>query len=232
MKYLKMLSLAAVAAMALMAVIGVSSASAVELCKENTGTAACPAAQMYTPEQKITADATSAVLTTSGGFINPIVTCSTSGTIPGSETELTVKSTGGGKEITVKGTITKLTFNNCKDNLGHKCTAAAKGLDYDAELHTTANNKWRLTAFKDTTEGHTGEAGEPGASVSCETLPTCEYHTAKAELNGEGGSAGVAFLEANKIALTGAAFPCPTNATWSAKYTLTSPSPIFPVHEA
>ena len=226
MKYLKMLGVAAVAAMALMAVIGAGSASAVELCKENTGTAACPEAKMYTPGTVVAGSSSKAVLTTNGGLINPVVTCTSSAT------ELTVKSTGGGKEVTVKGTVTKLIFGGCTDNFGDNCTVTAKGLDYDAELHTTANNRWRLTAFKDTTEGHTGEAGDPGASVSCENLPTCEYHTTKAELNGEGGSAGVAFLEASKIPLTGATFPCSTNATWTAKYGLSSPSPIFPVHEA
>src|SRR5690242_5480095 len=82
MHRLKMIGIAAIAAMALTALVGVGSASATEVCTVNTSP--CPSASMHGPENHVEATSNNVVLTTSGGIVNPTVTC-TGSTITGTQ---------------------------------------------------------------------------------------------------------------------------------------------------
>jgi hypothetical protein len=207
MKYIKMLGLAAVAAMAITAFAGAASASASELCSTNTSP--CTGTK-YGAGTTLEATSTSSVLTTSGGFINPVVTC-THSALKGSVTN------AGGKGLNVVGTINSLTFTGCTYS-GGKCTMTATGTSYLATGIATGGGNGILTVEKDT-------GGVPGASVSCEGLLTCDYSSSDISFSLTGGNP--AKIVANKVLLSGGAFPCPTQASWTATWTVLKPSPLF-----
>jgi hypothetical protein len=214
MKHLKIIGLAAVAAMAITA-FAAASASASELCSTNTSPCT---GTMYMPGTAVSASSTSAVLTTSGGLVNPTVTCKKSST--GGET-----TTTGGVGTTVNGSLSSLTFSECTHNLAsppeNTCTATAVNLPYLAKGTATGGGNGTLKV-------ESGGKGNPGAKVECKGLPTCTYSAASVTLDVTGGNP--ATVVANKEALSGGAFPCPPNAQWTATYTVNAPKPVFLVN--
>jgi hypothetical protein len=203
MKYVKMLGLAAVAAAALMAFIGASSASATALCKTNN--TPCPVEWHYSIGTEIHASLdpeTTAILKTTGGAIEN--TCNTS-TVKG-----TTSTTGGSSE-TVKGSVAVagLTFGGCTNT-----TDVLEG--GELEIHHiagTMNGTLTAKGFKVTLVlagvscVYTAGAATDLGTVTGGTMATMDVN------------AGVSKAEGS--------FLCPSTATWEAKYTVTSPEPLY-----
>jgi hypothetical protein len=110
----------------------------------------------------------------------------------------------------ILGEVTALSFTGCRTEVTLiPCTVTVRNLPYSASLEGKT-----LTV--------TDEAGA-GAKVVCGTLLSCEFLTKKAQLTITNGSPTVA--EAKGVELsheTGTA--CPSTATWSATYAVTSPT--------
>lgn len=111
----------------------------------------------------------------------------------------------------ILGEVTALSFTGCQtEGLVHTaCTVTVKNLPYSAEL-----------------EGKSLTVTDPvgaGAKVVCGTVLSCEFLTTKAILTITNGNPTTA--RAENVALsheTGAI--CPSTATWSATYKVTSPT--------
>ena len=111
----------------------------------------------------------------------------------------------------ILGEVTALSFTGCQtEGVVHTaCTVTVKNLPYSASL-----------------EGKTltvSDAVGAGAKVVCGTVLSCEFLTKSANLAITNGSPTVAV--AKEVALsheTGAI--CPSTATWSATYSVTSPT--------
>lgn len=208
MKYAKMLGLAVMAAMALSAIAGASTASATELCSVNA--AGCSGGTMYPAETVVSAQLkTGAVAELTSPITN--VTCKKS-TTSGKTT-----TTGSATE-TVLGQITALTFTECTDTAGEKCTAEAVNLPYKGEIHATGSGNGTLTVSS-------SGKGNPGATVVCGLVINCTFSTALASLSVTGGNPALAV--ANKIGLNLAGGICPTEAHWDSQYEVTAPKPLF-----
>jgi hypothetical protein len=214
MKYLKMTGLVAMVAMAF-AAFAASPASATVLCKSAPSNNICPSTERYGTGTVIKASlvpGTNAVLTTSGGLFTPTVTC-TASTTEGKTTN------AGGAGVAVTGTMTALTFTGCTTGSGAGCTATAVHLPYNASISWTKEWNGTLTV---TSSGK----GNPGASVACEGLPTCEFTTSSAVLSVKGGNPAIAKAESINLAIAGG-FGCPTEAHWTAEYEVLAPKPLF-----
>ena len=215
MKQLKIIGLAVVAAMALMAVAGAGSAAAAggtTLCKTNE--TPCAAANHYLSGQEIVASSTNARLTSSLGD----VTCEQS-EVKGSTT-----STGSNKAA-VSGSITSLSFTkNCvlhtPFGFTDACTITSINLPYAASVTNTAG----------TMNGTLTVSGSPGAKVDCGSALKCQF-TAK------GGSITLDVTGGAPATVTASSEPlertvyeggiCPSEATWDATYTVTTPNPLW-----
>jgi hypothetical protein len=214
MKQIKIMGLCLVAALAVMALVGAASASAAEttLCKTEHANSVCPQAEHYNSGTSITGtNSGNAVLTTSGGFINPTVTC-TKSTVGGKTTAT------GGNPLT--GSITTFTFTGCSWS-GGSCTVTSVNTPYSAGIEWTSGQDGTFTA------GSSGK-GEPGASVTCEGIAlTCTY-TKEVSLEAEGGKPAKIYAKNESLKISGG-FGCPTEAHWTATYTV-SPSPLYVEH--
>jgi hypothetical protein len=208
-----------VATAALMAMVGASSAMAenTSLCVTNPGTPfeCTPAANQW---------ASGTVLKGATGTTPEDARLATN--IKGANVECMSSVEGHTTAATgnpLAGVITALNWTEChiEGEPTNTCTVASVHLPYNSAISWTAMNKGTLTAT-------TGTGGKPGATVVCGAVINCEFLKENAVLEAEGGVAGVAFAKANAIALTiGAGTKCPTTATWTAKYILTSPTPVF-----
>jgi hypothetical protein len=207
MRYIKMLGLAAVAAAALMAFVGASSASATVLCKTTPTVHTCPEGWAYpagTAIHAVLKEGTKAVL--SAGITDE---CSKS-TVQGST------DNEGSASETVHGAISTLTFEECS------CTTTEIKENGSLEIHfettstgapagtlTGSGTKSRVVCGGieckyGTSATDIGTLDEPETSTSHAIL------TAEASLIKEGGS-----------------FLCASTAKWTAKYTVTSPVPLY-----
>ncbi len=207
-----MLGLAAVAAMALMAFIGAGSASASELCSTNT--APCTGT-MYPEKTAISAKlkgSTVATLTTSTGTVR----CAKS-TVGGETT-----NTGTTGEA-VFGTITSLTFTECKLAFFFTCSIASVGLPATAEVAATGGGKGSMTVTED-------GSGEPGATVECFGGGlNCTFTTPDITLDVNGGNPAIVVASQEELVAEGT--ECPTEVSkWDAEYEVTAPKPLFVVH--
>jgi hypothetical protein len=206
MKHMKMLGLCLVAAMALMALVGAGTASATKLCKENK--TPCPAGSTITSGTAIKGQlvaGTEAVFTTS----LLTVKCPES-TIEGKTT-----NAGGGAGVNVKGEITAVSWKNCKSG-STACTTTALGLPWLSEVSGSAGSG-TMTVSK--------VAGKFTCSV------TCEYEAASAATSVTGGSPANVKASSVSFKKIGGSFLCPSTATWSSEYEITTPKPLFVVSE-
>jgi hypothetical protein len=210
MKYVKMLGLAAIAAMALSAVAGASTASATELCSTNTSPCS---GTMYPVGTEIKAELKA------GGAGAVITNNITNWTCKKSAISGKTTTTGSATE-TVLGQITALTFTECTNTAGEKCTAEAVHLPYKAEIHATGGGNGTLTVSS-------GGNGNPGEILVCGTDINCTFSFATASLSLTGGNPAI--LKAGKIKLETAGGICPAEASWDAEYEVTSPKPLFVV---
>ena len=204
MKCLKTLGLAAVTAMAVMAFIGASSASATIFCKtpETTG---CTAGWIYLAGTAISASldsGTSAILKTTGGLIEN--TCTTS-TMEGS------MANAGGATETVRINIeaSRLTFSNCSNT-----TDVLEG--GELEVHWISG-----------TDNGTVTAKHFKVTMLLAGI-TCTY-TAGTETDiGTLTTGRPATIDINAVVTRSAGgFACPSTTIWEAKYTVTSPTPLY-----
>jgi len=110
----------------------------------------------------------------------------------------------------ILGEVTALSFTGCRSEVTLiPCTVTVRNLPYSASLEGKT-----LTVT---------DAVGAGAKVVCGTWLSCEFLTQKAELAITNGEPAVA--RAEKVELsheTGAI--CPSTATWSATYAVTSPA--------
>ena len=111
----------------------------------------------------------------------------------------------------ILGEVTALSFTGCQtEGLVHTaCTVTVKNLPYKAELEGKT-----LTV--------TDEVGA-GAKVVCGEVLSCEFLTKKASLTITNGSPTVAKAENVPLSHETGAI-CPTSATWSATYSVVSPT--------
>ncbi len=207
MKHAKLFGLCLLGVVAAMAVMGVGTASATKLCSENK--TPCPAGSTVKTGSAIKAQlvaGTKSVFTTS----LLVVECSES-TIEGK----TTNEGGSGAAVPVKGEITSVVWKSCKAG-GGSCTAAALGLPWTSEV-TGSEGNGTMTVLKS------------GGKFTCTV--TCEYEAASLATSATGGNPAV--IKANKASLKkkGGSFLCPSTATWTSEYEVTTPKPLFVVSE-
>lgn len=208
MKYLKIFGLTAVAAMALMAFLGASSASATVLCKVevNTTTGVCPANQAYPANTVIDGSLEeSATLWVQEKEETLLDTCTTS----------TVKG-----KTTNEGSSTETVVAHVEELLWEGCTKETKTkVNGSLEIHwIPGTDNGTLTGINQTVTVKTIFGG-------------CTYGTAGTGTDLgtlKGGSMGTISV-ATYVPLIEAEPPavCPSKAWWTAKYTITSPEPLY-----
>jgi hypothetical protein len=216
MRKLKMLGVSAVALLALaVAAIGATSASATVLCSTNPSTHVCPSANLLAGPGRsaaISASSTNATLVTSGGLLNPSVTCRSS-------TANITAGPGGGSGVALPGRLTGLTFTSCTSTNPSGCSSSAivTGLPTSgslAWLSGTHNGTITITA--------------PDVEIDCPFLGAtirCHYGGNSVTGTVTGGNPATVSFNAVVNSLTGS--PCPPRATWTATYTVTSPRPMY-----
>lgn len=204
MRHLKMWTVAAMAVFALAAFAGAGTASATVLC--STSSNPCTGT-IYGSGTTITGsvDTNKAVLTTSGGIINPTITCATSNT-----TLQTTSAGGSGSAVT--GNVTALSFSSCTSVNPSGCSSSATSItglpaSGSASLTTAPNGTLSIPTA-------------PVVSFSCPVFGspvTCSFggNSISGTIHG-GNPADIAFTNAT-INSTGG-FGCPTSAKWTAKY--------------
>lgn len=197
MKWIKNLILAAIAAAAFMAFLGAGTASATQLCATSGAGTECAGTGKFEYSGNITGTSTNATLATN--LAN--VVCDDSHT-----TIVANSSTGA----PILGEVTALSFTGCRTEVTLvPCTVTVKNLPYSGSLEGKT-----LTVT---------DAVGAGAKVVCGEVISCEFLTKSANLAITNGSPTVAV--AKEVALsheTGAI--CPSTATWSATYSVTSPT--------
>jgi hypothetical protein len=201
----KVLGLAAFATLAAMAFIGATSASAVTLCEEPEETCGSPYEGKTTIKAALKSG-TKAVLNSSLGKVE----CAKS------NSEGITDSTSGSP---LTGDITELKFTECF--LGATaCTVTTINLPYEAALtHTAGTLNGIMTVTKP------GD-GAPGAEVECGALIDCTFTADGIELNANGGNPGQ-IVASNETLTIGAIGICPTFATWTATYDVSTPNPVY-----
>jgi hypothetical protein len=221
MRSSKMLGLAVMAALALTAFVGAGTASATRLCSvAGTGTpTVCSPATNVKPSGTVISAAkktgTNVVLTTSGGAVNPTLTCTAS------TVSLTTTSAGGGAGVNVTGNLTTLTFTGCTSTSPSGCSSSAtvSGLPTAGFAAWTSGNNGDLTANAPTVRFTCPIFGFP---VNCSFGGT---GSVTGQVTG-GTPAEVKFTN-QAIAATGGGFGCPASAVWNATYTVSSPAALY-----
>ena len=207
MRTFKLLGLAGIAAIAAMAFLGAGTASATKLCKTAAEAGAC--ASSYASGTKISASSTEALLKTNLGT----VICKKSA-VSGKTT-----TAGGGAGVPVAGTVETLTFSECK--LGStSCTATAVHLTYTASVAWTSGNNGTFTVGK-------GTGGAPGAHVVCGSLIDCTFTGEGIQLDVDGGAPALVLAKEEVLAKESGGFFCPSTSTWTATYSVSTPTPLF-----
>jgi hypothetical protein len=210
MKLSRTFGLALIAVVAAMAFIGAGTASAVTACKVNTNP--CPAGSEWTAGTAVKAELVAGTVAELVAEGTPSVNCSVS------KSEGKSTATSGSP---LPGEITNLTFEKCATVGGLvPCTVTTVNLPYSAEI--TANEKVQGNGFL--TVKSSGK-GNPGAAVVCGTVLNCTFTTAAAKLSITGGTSPK--LDAEAIVLERSGSLCPTKATWTAHYLVTTPNPAW-----
>src|SRR4051794_17474004 len=125
----------------------------------------------------------------------------------GSATTINASSSTGAP---ILGEVTALSFTGCRTQVTLiPCTVTVRNLPYSASL-----------------EGKTLTVTDPvgaGAKVVCGTVLSCEFLTTKAELAITNGEPTVAVAKVVGLSHESGTI-CPSTATWSATYAVTSPT--------
>jgi hypothetical protein len=202
-----MLGLAALAAAALTASVGAGTASATELCKVE-GTPCTESYGTGTTLSSSLVKETEAVLTTN----LDVVKCKES-SVGGKTT-----SAGGSGTTAVKGEITSLSFTTCKDSVGNTCEVKPVNLPYEAEVSGSG----------ETAEMGVKDSVGAGATVICGGVLNCTF-TSKSLSLAVMGATTPPTVTAEAIPLERSGGVCPSTSTWTAKYTITAPTPLMVV---
>jgi hypothetical protein len=216
MRNVKTLGLAVLSVFALVAFAGATTASATKLCPTSGTPCAAPYASGTTFNAKLETG-TNAVLTTSGGLVNPTLTCTAS-------TVRLVSSSAGAAGTPVTGNLTGLTFSGCTSVSPAGCSSSATvtGLPKSGSISWTSGNNGSLTV------------NAPTVSFTCPIfgIPTTCSFGGSGTVTGAvtGGNPATVRFTNQAIASTGG-FGCPTSAVWNAQYVLTavsgSPTALF-----
>jgi hypothetical protein len=207
MRHLKVMGVAAIAAFALIAFAGATTASATRLCATNT--TPCGSIYSHTTFHSTLATGQPAVLTTSGGIINPTLSCNTS------TVSVTNTNAGGGEGVDVAGKLTALSFSGCTSTNPAGCSTSATIGSLAGSTGTVAytsgmNGTLRLTP--------------PTVSFSCPILGspvTCTFGgSGTVDATITGGAPAVVDVRNQNIASIGG-FGCPNASTWNATYHMT-----------
>lgn len=219
MRYIKIMAIAALTALAVMAVAAGSASASAKVCSTSGGGNACESGHGKSYSGVIKAaltTGTNAKLTASNGGT---VTCTESA----SEGEVSNGETGTGK-------LTKLTFNSCTSTT--ICSGATT-----AETNASTTSPWNATATT-TTAGVSNTNGKMDilntdvtATIKCLGITTCIYKAENPTVDITGSDvAGGARLNAEAVPLTktfGSEGTCGTSATWTATYSISSPSTLM-----
>lgn len=204
MRSLKSLAVIVVSSLAAMAAIGVSSASATELC--STVTSPCSGTK-YGSGTSLEATLVKETKATLGGG-SVTVTCSGM-TLKGETT-----SAGSGAEGVVSGTVTTLSFQECKAGEVN-CTVETKNLPYVAEISAIEAGDGAVFLTDPT---------GLSAAVKCGVI-SCTFTAAEAEFALNGGNP--ALLTASKAPFQGSGGgSCPAAPTLSAEMQVGKPAPM------
>jgi hypothetical protein len=204
MRHLKTMGVAVIAVFALVAFAGATTASATRLCATNT--TPCSSIYTHTNFHSTLATGQPAVLTTSGGIINPTLSCTTS------TVSVTNTNAGGGAGVPVAGKLTSLSFSGCTSVNPAGCSSTATIGSLASATGTIAytsgmNGTLRLTP--------------PTVSFSCPILGspvTCTFGgSGTVDATVTGGTRAVIDVRNQNIASTGG-FGCPNASTWNATY--------------
>lgn len=203
--HLKGAGVATVAVLVLVAFAGASTASATRLCVTNTNPCGLRWAN-GTPFTMHLRSGVGAVFTTSGGTINPTLTCSTS------KLTITSSNDGGGAGVPVAVALSALTFTGCTSTNPTGCepqgTVGALGGATGTIAWTSGiNGTLRITP--------------PTVSFSCPIFGAsvvCTFGGAgTVDGNVTGGSTPIIDIVNQSIAATGG-LGCPPNALLNAEY--------------
>jgi hypothetical protein len=193
---------------ALVAFAGATTASATRLCATNT--TPCGSIISHANFAASLPAGQPAVLTTSGGIINPTLSCTTSAV------GVTNTTPGGGAGVNVAGKLTALSFSGCTSTNPAGCSATATIGSLASSTGTVAytsgmNGTLRLTP--------------PTVSFSCPILGTpvtCTFGgSGTVDATITGGAPAVVDVRNQNIASTGG-FGCPNASTWNATYNMSS----------
>jgi hypothetical protein len=211
MRHLKILGIAVIAAFSLVAFVGATTASATRLCSTNT----TPCGNVYANDTVFTTHlktGTNAVLTTSGGVINPTLTCNTS------TVGVTNSNQGGGAGVAVLGRLTSLSFTGCSSVSPTGCSSSA-----------TVGSLTGATGAIKYTSGMNGtlQLTPPLVGFHCPVGPNIVLCTfgGSGTVDGTitGGNPAIVHIVNQSIATSGGTLGCPTASTWNAQYQTTVP---------
>lgn len=205
MKHLKMLGLCLAGVLAAMALLGAGTASATKLCSENKSP--CPAGSTIGSGSSINGQLVSG---TKAVFVTTLTT------VECSESTISGKTTSaGGAGVAVKGEISSVVWKSCTSGLG-SCTTSATGLPWLSEVTGSGGNG-------------TMTVSNAGGKFTCGGI-SCEYSTTSAATSVTGGNPAI--VKANKVSLSKkSGIFCPSTATWTSEYEITTPKPLFVVSE-
>jgi hypothetical protein len=216
-KNIKMLGLAAMAALAAMAFIGVASASATEICANNTPlsgtTTACAGNASF---WKYGTDL-SASDTVTGRSSNSVLVASSGGTL--SCTGSTLK---GGSTVAGSGSVTSDTWTGCSSTVsgcGSPITAAGQSFPWGLTVSKVTGQLWDATMT----------VSNPNVKVTCNGgFPVCTF-TATSIVgrvynpgNANSPDSTKSIVHFPGVTLSGSGFGCPTSGTFTADYALTA----------
>jgi hypothetical protein len=217
MRKLKTLGASAIALLALaIAGTGADSASATVLCRSRPSSHVCPAADILAGPSRssaVTATATNSRMVTSGGLLNPTITC-------GSSTANFTEGPGGGAGVSLPGRLTGLSFTRCTSTNPTGCSASA----IVTGLPTTDSIRW----IPGTWDG-SFDLTEPDVEFDCPFLGAtirCHYGLNVVTGTIRGGSPATLVFQGVSLGSVNGS-PCPPSIVWSATYTISSPSPLY-----
>ena len=210
MKIARTIGLAALAAMALMASVGVGSAAAVEttLCKTSAESPFCASKDRYATGTVVQATSTNATI--DGGSFLGIINCS----------ESTLEGTTGaaaGEPLAIS--VSAWTVGGCTNTTqGKSCTVKPnEGAPFAGSLAWTGSSNGGLTISN-------AGSGEPGWRLTCGFIINCMM-SFSSTLDVSGGAP--AAIVANAEPASAKTGVCPEKPTFSATYTVKSPSAAY-----
>jgi hypothetical protein len=194
-----------------------SSASATRLCSAPGIGNVCPASNIWFSGAGMNATlptaSTASVITTSGGIINPRISCL------GSTWTGTTTSAGGGSGTAVTYAMSGMTMTSCTSTGPTGCSGSATttGFPTAGAINWTLGNNGSMSV----TTGYLAFDCPVGP-----TMVTCMFRASSIFVPVTGGSqATMAITNATIVSVGNPA--CPTAARWTVNYVLTSPRALY-----